>query len=86
MDATDLQKLAGHLREHGLQVVALESELRLHATNPLHGLLTEEIVAVEGSYVTSFGYEIGEEGHEGECARRVAHLLAASGVAQTGAS
>ncbi|MEU0135612.1 hypothetical protein ABZ172_16525 [Streptomyces sp. NPDC006296] len=85
MNATDLQKLAGHLREHGLQVVALEPELRLHAMNPLHGLLSEEIVAVERRYVTSFGFEIGEEGLEEECARRVAHLLAASGVPQGGA-
>ncbi|MCX5411889.1 hypothetical protein [Streptomyces sp. NBC_00059] len=85
MDATDLQRLAGYLREHGLQVVALEPELRLHASNPLHGLLTEEIVAADGRYVTSFGSEIGEEGRERECAHRVAHLLAASGVTPVGA-
>ncbi|MFI7239589.1 hypothetical protein [Streptomyces cyaneofuscatus] len=76
MNVTDLQRLAGHLRNHGLQVVALEPELRLHATNPLHSLLTEEIVAEGGRYVTSFSYEIGERGREKACADRIAHLLA----------
>ncbi|MEW2067880.1 hypothetical protein [Streptomyces sp. NPDC007346] len=78
MNAADLRRLAGHLRNHGLQVVALEPGLRLHATNPLHRLLTEEIVAEGGRYVTSFSYEIGERGREEECADRMAHLLAAS--------
>ncbi|MFI8438645.1 hypothetical protein ACIGJO_33920 [Streptomyces sp. NPDC079020] len=76
MDATNLQKLAGHLRELGLRVATLEPEPRLHATNPLHGILAEEIVAVGTTYVTGFGYEIGEHGHEGQCATRIAHLLA----------
>ncbi|GAA2440443.1 hypothetical protein GCM10010433_46750 [Streptomyces pulveraceus] len=80
MDITDLNSLAGHLREYGLQVVALEPEMRLHATNPLHDLLTEEIVAADGHYVTSFAYEIGEQGHEKECAQRIAQLLAAAGT------
>ncbi|MGW1433382.1 hypothetical protein ACWD6K_32780 [Streptomyces sp. NPDC002431] len=80
MDVTDLTSLAGHLREYGLQVVALEPEMRLHATNPLHGFLTEEIVAAGGHYVTSFAYEIGEQGHEKECAQRIARLLAAAGT------
>ncbi|MFH8397388.1 hypothetical protein ACH4E9_08125 [Streptomyces anulatus] len=53
MNATDLQRLAGHLRNHGLRVVALEPELRLHVTNPLNGLFTQEIVAEGGRYVTS---------------------------------
>ncbi|MES9587834.1 MULTISPECIES: hypothetical protein [unclassified Streptomyces] len=78
MDVTDLHSLAGHLRKYGLQVVALESEMRLHATNPLHELLAEEIVAANGHYVTSFAYEIGEQGHETECAHRIAQLLAAA--------
>ncbi|WP_406117514.1 hypothetical protein [Streptomyces anulatus] len=85
MNSTDLQRLAGHLRNHGLQVVALEPELRLHATHPLHSLLTEEIVAEEGRYVTSFLYEIGERGHEKACADRIARLLAASRPATVGA-
>ncbi|MFH9265984.1 hypothetical protein ACH4KN_17260 [Streptomyces sp. NPDC017546] len=85
MKATDLQRLAGHLRDHGLRVVALEPELRLHATNPLHSLLTEEIVAEEGRYVTSFFHEIGERGHEKACADRIARLLAVSKPATAGA-
>ncbi|MGW5928099.1 hypothetical protein ACWF2L_17885 [Streptomyces anulatus] len=75
MDATDLNTLAGHLRKHGLQVDTFHRELRLRATNPVHELLTEEITAAGGRYVTSFDYEIGEQGHESECARRIAYLL-----------
>lgn len=45
MNVTDLQRLAGHLRNHGLRVVALEPEPRLHVTNPLNGLLPQKIVA-----------------------------------------
>ncbi|MFB7212686.1 hypothetical protein [Streptomyces sp. NPDC056255] len=86
MDATDLHKLAGHLRDHGLQVVALDPEMRLHATNPLHGPLTEEIVAVNGRYVTSFKYEIGEQGHEKDCADRIAQLLTAKTPLRQGAA
>ncbi|NDZ62357.1 hypothetical protein G3I47_34730 [Streptomyces anulatus] len=85
MNANDLQRLAGRLRNHGLQVVALEPELRLHATNPPHSLLTEEIVAAEGRYVTSFLYAIGERGHKKACADRIARLLAASTPATAGA-
>lgn len=76
MDANDLQKLAGHLQKHGLQVAMNNTELRLHVSNPLHGMLNEEIVAVGDRYVTGFGYEIGEHRHEGSCADRIAHLLA----------
>ncbi|MFE7617487.1 hypothetical protein [Streptomyces sp. NPDC057496] len=77
MDVNGLQRLADHLREHGLQVVALEPEMRLHASNPLHGMLTEEIAVVDGWYVTSFGHKIGEQGREQRCAARIAHLLTA---------
>ncbi|MFJ1698200.1 hypothetical protein ACIOHC_24295 [Streptomyces sp. NPDC088252] len=86
MDATDLQKLAGHLRSHGLQVATLEPELRLHASNPLHGMLTEEIVAIDGRYVTSFEYEIGEQGHERQCAARIAYLLAVPASSAAGSA
>ncbi|MEU4176929.1 hypothetical protein [Streptomyces sp. NPDC026589] len=72
MNATDLQRLVGHLRNHGLRVVALEAELRLHATHPQHGFLTEEIVAEGGRYVTSLFYGIGERGREEDCADRIA--------------
>ncbi|MFI7285243.1 hypothetical protein ACIBRY_00995 [Streptomyces anulatus] len=85
MNATDLQRLVRHLRDHGLRVVALEPELRLHATNPQHGLLTEEIVAERGCYVTSFFYEIGERGREKACADRIARLLSVSRPATAGA-
>ncbi|MEE1799552.1 hypothetical protein PUR57_12860 [Streptomyces sp. JV176] len=43
-------------------------------TNPLHG--AEEIISHHGRYVTSYGYEVGERGHEEDCAKRIAHLLA----------
>lgn len=86
MNATDLRRLAGHLRNHGLQVAALESELRLHVTSPLHGLLTEEIVAEGDRYVTSFLHQIGRRGREKECADRIAHLLAVPGPTTAGAS
>ncbi|MEV7871526.1 hypothetical protein AB0P17_36750 [Streptomyces sp. NPDC088124] len=43
-------------------------------TNPLHG--TDEIIAHPDRYVTSYGYEVGEPGHEKECATRIAQLLA----------
>ncbi|MFH9134734.1 hypothetical protein [Streptomyces sp. NPDC017524] len=85
MNATDLQRLAGHLRNHGLRVVAVEPELRLHATHPQHGLLTEEIVAGGGRYVTSLFYEIGERGREKVCADRIARLLAVSSPITAGA-
>lgn len=77
MNVTDLQRLAGHLRNHALQVVPLEPETRLHATNPLRSLLTEESVAEGGRYVTSFSYEIGEPGRERACADRFSHRFAA---------
>ncbi|MFE2977945.1 hypothetical protein [Streptomyces sp. NPDC059258] len=86
MNATDLQRLAGHLRNHGLRVVALEPELRLHVTDPMHGFLTQEIVAEGGRYVTSFLSDIGERGREKKCADRVAHLLAVSLPTTEGAS
>ncbi|MEV5940661.1 hypothetical protein [Streptomyces sp. NPDC051994] len=72
---TDLQKLAGHLQSRGLHV-ALNDTGSLQAANPLSEHLTEQI-AMDGSrYVTSFGYEIGERGHEASCAERIAHILA----------
>ncbi|MBV7245140.1 hypothetical protein [Streptomyces sp. MW-W600-10] len=85
MNATDLQRLAGHLRNHGLRVVALEPELRLHVTSPLNGLLTQEIVAEGGRYVTGLFHEIGERGREKECAERIARLIAVSGPTTAGA-
>lgn len=85
MNATHLRRLVGHLRNHGLRFVALEPELRLHATHPQHGLLTEEIFAGGGRYVTSFFYEIGERGRETACADRIARLLAVSSPVTAGA-
>ncbi|MBC2903127.1 hypothetical protein [Streptomyces cupreus] len=76
MDTNDLQNLAGHLEERGLQVVVNEAEMRMHVTNPLNSRLTEEIVAVADQYVTGFDYEIGVQGAEQECADRIARLLA----------
>lgn len=85
MNATDLRKLAGRLSNHGLRVVALEPELRLHATNPFHNLLTEEIVAEGSRYLTSFSYEIGERRREKPGADRIARPLVPSRVATAGA-
>ncbi|WP_328313054.1 hypothetical protein OG432_24245 [Streptomyces sp. NBC_00442] len=72
---TDLQKLAGHLQDRGLTVDLTDSETTLQAANPLHEMLTENIATEGDRYVTSFGYEIGERGHEAGCAERIAHLL-----------
>ncbi|MGW7096938.1 hypothetical protein [Streptomyces sp. NPDC054874] len=85
MNATDLLRLVGHLRNHALRVVALEPELRLHAAHSRRGLLTEEIVAEGGRYVTSFFYEIGERGREKACADRIVRLLAVSSPVTAGA-
>jgi hypothetical protein len=76
VDTNDLQNLAGHLEDRGLQVTVHEAEMRLHVTNPLNSHLSEEIVAADGRYVTSFDYEIGESRREQECAERIAHILA----------
>lgn len=73
---TDLQKLAGHLKDRGLRVDLTDSETTLQAANPLNALLTEQIATTGDRYVTGFGYEIGERGHEASCAERIAHMLA----------
>ncbi|MFK0184555.1 hypothetical protein ACIQV1_10120 [Streptomyces rubiginosohelvolus] len=78
MNTTDLQRLAGHLRNHGLRVVALEPELRLHVTHQTPGFLTQEIVAEGERYVTSFHDDVGRRGREKECADRIAHRFAVS--------
>ncbi|MFI6683382.1 hypothetical protein [Streptomyces sp. NPDC050485] len=72
---SDLQKLAGHLRKRGLHVDVDDTEPHLQAASPLHEMLTEDIATDGDLYVTSFGYEIGERGHEASCAERIAHLL-----------
>lgn len=76
MDTNDLQRLAGHLEEHGLQVTVNAAEMRLNVANPLNSRLSEDIVAVAKQWVTSFGYEIGEHGGEQACAERIARVLA----------
>ncbi|RCH64261.1 hypothetical protein DT019_34315 [Streptomyces sp. SDr-06] len=73
---TDLQKLAGHLQKRGLCAALDDSETTLRTANPLSAHLTEQIATTEGRYITSFGYEIGERGHEASCAERIAHILA----------
>ncbi|WP_406341290.1 hypothetical protein [Streptomyces sp. NBC_00648] len=73
---TDLRKLAGHLRDHGLHVTFSGAGHTLQTANPLHEALTEEIATADGQYVTSFGHEIGEGGRERACAERIAHILA----------
>ncbi|MEU9195370.1 hypothetical protein [Streptomyces hundungensis] len=71
----DLRKLAGHLRDRGLTVELNDDETVLRAANPLHEALTEQIATNGVRYVTGFGYEIGERGHEAGCAERIAHML-----------
>ncbi|WP_158715857.1 hypothetical protein [Streptomyces sp. NRRL B-1381] len=78
MNATDLQRLAGHLRNQGLRVVVLEPELRLHVADPTHPFLTQEIVAEGERYVTSSLDGVGERGREKQCADRVVHVLKGS--------
>ncbi|MET8842248.1 hypothetical protein ABZW67_19405 [Streptomyces rubiginosohelvolus] len=86
MNATDLQRLPGYLRDHGLQVVTLEPELRLHVTDPMHGFLTQEIVTDGERYATSFHDDIGRRGREKECADLIAQHLAGSLPTAAGAS
>ncbi|MER5257414.1 MULTISPECIES: hypothetical protein [unclassified Streptomyces] len=83
MDTEALLRLATHLEGRGLRVTVNEAERRLHVTNPLNDMLTEEIVATGDRYVTSFGYEIGEHGHERACAERLAQLLAVGPATDT---
>ncbi|GGU15668.1 hypothetical protein [Streptomyces violascens] len=72
---TELRKLADHLRKRGLHV-DLDDTGSLRATNSVNDLA--EHIAMNGNhYVTPFGYEIGERGHEASCAERIAHMLAA---------
>lgn len=77
MDTNDLQRLAGHLEERGLQVTVDPAGMRLTVANPLNSRLTETIVAARDEWVTSFDYGIGEQGREAECADRIARILAA---------
>ncbi|MFJ5157007.1 hypothetical protein ACIQCF_36840 [Streptomyces sp. NPDC088353] len=78
MDTNDLQNLARHLKEHGLQVCIDAAGMRLTVTNPLNSRLSETIVAAGDRWVTSFDYEIGEHGGEAACAERIARVLAVS--------
>ncbi|MFB7736398.1 hypothetical protein ACFC08_18825 [Streptomyces sp. NPDC056112] len=78
MDTNDLQNLARHLENHGLQAGIDAAGMRLTVTNPLNSRLTEDIAASGGRWVTSFDYEIGEHGGEGACAERIARVLAVS--------
>lgn len=71
-----MNRLVGNLEAHGLKVVVDETEGRLLVSNPLNGMLTEEITAVADRYLTSFDYEIGERGQETACAERIARILA----------
>ena len=74
MNTNGLRKIAGHLRDYALTVTETDTEHRLHATNPLYG--AEEILPHHGRCVTSYDDEVGERGHEEDCATRIAHLLA----------
>lgn len=76
MDTDDLHQLGKHLEERGLHVAACEPELRLHVSNPLNARLAEEIRLAGGRYVTSFDYEIGDQGDERACAERIGNILA----------
>ncbi|MFF4146656.1 hypothetical protein ACFY0A_36165 [Streptomyces sp. NPDC001698] len=76
MDNTDLQQLARHLENHGLQVTTDAPGMRLTVTNPLNSRLTETIAAADDRWATSFDYEIGEHGNEAACAERIARILA----------
>ncbi|MGW5123332.1 hypothetical protein ACWEQ7_04555 [Streptomyces sp. NPDC004069] len=76
MDTNDLQNLARHLEEHGLQVTTDAPGMRLTVTNPLNSRLTETIAATDDRWATSFDYEIGEHGREEACAERIARVLA----------
>ncbi|GAA2671488.1 DUF6415 family natural product biosynthesis protein [Streptomyces lunalinharesii] len=73
--------LADHLREHG--VTATEADKKtLTVGNPLNSAVSENVTAVSGRYVTTYGYEVGEVGDEKATASRVAFLVGASSQPQ----
>ncbi|MFI6285869.1 hypothetical protein ACIBCM_14110 [Streptomyces sp. NPDC051018] len=65
--------LAAQLAARGLYVT--EHDGALNVTNPLHPLIAETVTAHGDSYLTEYGYEIGEHGDELATAGRVAFLL-----------
>lgn len=75
MDTDNLHQLRGHLEEHGLRVAVTHAD-RLHVTDPLNEHLTEDSLVGGDCHLTSFNYEIGERGHERDCAVRIAKVLA----------
>ncbi|MFD1540675.1 hypothetical protein [Nonomuraea guangzhouensis] len=74
MDANPSAILAELLRARGLSVTE-RGDGSVAATNPLHPLVGEAVGTINGSYLTNYGYELGEQGDERATADRVAFLL-----------
>ncbi|MEU6990433.1 hypothetical protein ABZ953_07185 [Streptomyces sp. NPDC046465] len=83
MDIDDLHRLGAYLETRDLRVAARGPGLLLTVTNPLSSHLTEEVRLAGGRYLTSFDYEIGEQGDEQACAERIARILAVGDQHQT---
>lgn len=74
MEANNSAILAELLKARGLSVTN-QADGSLTARNPLHPHVREAVGEVNGSYVTDYGYELGEHGDELATADRVAFLL-----------
>ncbi|MYT30917.1 MULTISPECIES: DUF6415 family natural product biosynthesis protein [unclassified Streptomyces] len=66
--------LAEHLEANGVAVVWADSAA-VSVSHPLNSAVHEDVTAVNGRYVTAYGYEVGQYGDEQETAHRVAYLV-----------
>ncbi|MDQ1024789.1 hypothetical protein QF035_002371 [Streptomyces umbrinus] len=80
MDATASVILAEQLRAWGLSVINVDDQT-VSVTNQLNLALVEGVGALDGRYVTGWGYELGEAGDEPGAAQRLAYLLGLLGDA-----
>ncbi|SDI56631.1 hypothetical protein SAMN05421505_1712 [Sinosporangium album] len=80
MEANHSAILTGLLKVRGL-FVADGDDGPPNIRNPLPPHVREAVGAVNGSYLTDYGYELGEQGDESATADRVAFLLGLPGAA-----
>ncbi|SDI46955.1 hypothetical protein SAMN05421505_15512 [Sinosporangium album] len=80
MEANHSAILTELLKARGLFVTDRDDG-SLNVRNPLHPHVREAVGAVNGSYLTDDGYELGEQGDEPATADRIAFLLGLPGAA-----
>lgn len=73
MDATTSAILADQLRARGVTVAYRNNAVTV--TNPLHPRVRDIVTMSGRSYLTDYGYEIGEQGDECATADRLVYLL-----------